>query len=37
MNPADFTDQEIESHIWQSKKNLEFWEDMKKRKAETIK
>lgn len=32
MNPADITDQEIEDRIWMAKK--EFWEDMKRQKAE---
>ena len=34
MNPADITDQEIESRIWMAQKNLAFWEDMKRKKAE---
>lgn len=34
MNPANITDQEIEDRIWMAKKNLEFWEDMKRKKHE---
>lgn len=34
MNPADITDHEIESRIWAAQKNLEFWEEMKRKKHE---